>query len=53
MRDQIANIMWIWERAHEYNQGLYLYFIDYSKAFDCVDQNTLGATLTTVGMLSI
>jgi len=49
-RDQIANIRWIWERAHEYNQGLYLCFIDYSTAFDCVDHNTLWTTLRTVGI---
>jgi len=40
-RDQIANLRWIWERAKEYNQNIYVCFIDYSKAFDCVDHDIL------------
>ena len=40
-RDQIANIHWIIERAKEFQKNIYLCFIDYSKAFDCVDHNRL------------
>ena len=38
-RDQIANIHWIMEKAREFQKNIYLCFIDYAKAFDCVDQN--------------
>ena len=41
IRDQIANICWIIEKAREFLKNLYLCFIDYAKAFDCVDHNTL------------
>ena len=37
-RDQIANIRWIIE-TREFQKNIYFYFIDYAKAFDCVDQN--------------
>ena len=40
-RDQIANICWIIERAREFQKNVYLYFIDYAKAFDCVDHHKL------------
>ena len=40
-RDQIANIFWIMEKAREFQKNLYFYFIDYAKAFDCVDNNQL------------
>ena len=40
-RDQIANICWIIEKAREFQKSIYLYFIDYTKAFDCVDHNKL------------
>ena len=40
-RDHIASIRWMMEAAHEYQQGLYMCFIDYSKLFDCVDHNIL------------
>ena len=40
-RDQIANICWIIERATEFQKNVYLYFIDYAKAFDCVDHHKL------------
>ena len=40
-RDQIANILWIIEKAREFQKNLYFCFIDYVKAFDCVDQNKL------------
>ena len=40
-RDQIANILWIRERAREFQKNIYFCFIDYAKAFDCVDHNKL------------
>ena len=40
-RDQIANIHWITEKAREFHKHIYFYFIDYAKAFDCVDHNKL------------
>jgi len=40
-RDQIANIHWIMENAREFQKNIYLCFIDYAKAFDCVDHNKL------------
>ena len=41
-RDQIANIRWIIEKAREFQKNIYFCFIDYAKAFDCVDHNKLG-----------
>ena len=38
-RDQIVNICWIMEKAREFQKNIYFCFIDYAKAFDCVDQN--------------
>ena len=38
-RDQIASIHWIIEKAREFQKNIYFYFIDYAKAFDCVDHN--------------
>ena len=38
-RDQIANIRWIIKKAREFQKKIYLCFIDYAKAFDCVDHN--------------
>ena len=40
-RDQIANIHWITEKVREFQKKIYFCFIDYAKAFDCVDQNKL------------
>ena len=40
-RDQIANIRWIIEKAREIQENIYFCFIDYAKAFDCVDHNKL------------
>ena len=40
-RDQIANIHWIMEKATEFQKNIYFCFIDYAKAFDCVDHNKL------------
>ena len=41
-RDQIANICWIMEEARAFQKNIYFFFIDYAKAFDCVDHNKLG-----------
>ena len=41
IRDQIANICWIMEKAREFQKNIYFCFIDYAKAFDCVDHNQL------------
>ena len=41
-RDQIANICWIIEKAREFQKNIYFCFIDYAKAFDCVDHNNCG-----------
>ena len=40
-RDQIANIHWVIEKAREFQKNIYFCFIDYTKAFDCVDHNKL------------
>ena len=40
-RDQLANICWIMEKAREFQKNIYFCFIDYAKAFDCVDHNKL------------
>ena len=40
-RDQIANILWIVKKAREFQKSIYFCFIDYAKAFDCVDYNKL------------
>ena len=44
-RDQIANIRWIIEKAREFQKTIYFCFIDYAKAFDCVDHNKLWKIL--------
>ena len=44
-RDQIANICWIMEKAREFQKNIYFCFIDYAKAFDCVDHNQLWKIL--------
>ena len=41
-RDQIANIRWITKKARALQKNIYFCFIDYTKAFDCVDHNKLG-----------
>ena len=48
-RDQIANIRWIIQKAREF-QNIYFYFIDYTKAFDCVDHNKLWKILKEMGI---
>ena len=49
-RDQIANIRWITERAREFQKNIYFCFIDYAKAFDCVDHNKLWTILKEMGI---
>ena len=44
-RDQIVNIHWIMEKAREFQKNIYLYFIDYTKAFDYVHHNKLWKIL--------
>ena len=44
-RDQIANIRWIMEKAREFQKNIYFCFIDYAKAFDCVDHHILWKIL--------
>ena len=45
IRDQIGNICWIIEKAREFQKNIYFCFIDYAKAFDCVDLNKLWKIL--------
>ena len=49
-RDQIANIHWIIEKAREFQKNIYFCFIDYAKAFDCVDHNKLWKILKDMGI---
>ena len=49
-RDQIANIHWIMEKAREFQKNIYFCFIDYAKAFDCVDHNALWKILKEMGI---
>ena len=49
-RDQIANIRWIIRKAREFQKNIYFCFIDYAKAFDCVDHNTLWKILKEMGI---
>uniref|UniRef100_A0A4W2CG81 RNA-directed DNA polymerase n=1 Tax=Bos indicus x Bos taurus TaxID=30522 RepID=A0A4W2CG81_BOBOX len=49
-RDQIANIRWIMEKAREFQKNIYFCFIDYAKAFDCVDHNKLWEILKDMGI---
>ena len=49
-RDQIANIRWIMEKAREFQKNIYFCFIDYAKAFDCVDHNKLWKILQEMGI---
>ena len=48
-RDQIASIHWIIEKAREFQRNTCFCFIDYAKAFDCVDHNKLGKILKEMG----
>ena len=49
-RDQIANICWIIKKAREFQKNIYFCFIDYAKAFDCVDHNKLWKILKEMGI---
>ena len=49
-RGQIANIHWIIEKAREFQKNICFCFIDYAKAFDCVDQNKLWTILKEMGI---
>ena len=49
-RDQIAHICWIIEKARKFQKNIYLCFIDYAKAFDCVDHNKLWKILKEMGI---
>ena len=50
IRNQIANIRWIIEKAREFQKNIYFCFIDYTKAFDCVDHNKLWKILKEIGI---
>ena len=49
-RDQIANVCWIIEKAREFQKNIYFCFIDYAKAFDCVDPNKLWKIFNKMGI---
>ena len=49
-RDQIAKIQWIIKKAREFQKNIYFCFIDYAKAFDCVDHNKLWKILKEMGI---
>ena len=49
-RDRIANICWVIEKAREFQKNIYFCFIDYAKAFDCVDHNKLWKILKEMGI---
>ena len=51
-RDQISSICWIMEKAREFQKNIYFCFIDYTKAFDCVDHNKLRKILKEMGIRS-
>ena len=50
-RDQIVNIHWDIDKAREFQKNIYFCFIDYTKAFDCVDHNKLWRILKEIGIL--
>ena len=49
-RDQVASIHWLIEKAREFQKNIYFCFIDYAKAFDCVDRNKLWKILKEMGI---
>ena len=49
-RDQIANVRWITKKAREFQKNIYFCFIDYAKAFDCVDHKKLWKILKVMGI---
>ena len=50
IRDQNANILWIMEKTREFQKNIYFCFIDYTKAFDCVDHNKLWKIRKEMGI---
>ena len=50
-RDQVANIRWIIKKAQEFQKNIYFWFIDYTKAFDCMNHNKLWKILKETGIL--
>ena len=50
IRDQIANLCWIMEKTRDFHKNIYFCFIDYAKAFDCVDHSTLWKILKEMGI---
>ena len=50
IRDQIANIRWIMEKARDFQKNIYFCFIDFAKTFDCVDHNKLWKILKEMGI---
>ena len=49
-REQIVKVLWIIKKAREFQKNIYVCFIDYAKAFDCVDHNKLWTILKEMGM---
>ena len=49
-RDQIANIWWLIEKARKFQKNIYFCFIDYAKAFDCVDHKKLWKIFQVMGI---
>ena len=49
-RDQIANILWVIEKAREFQKNIYFFLLDYAKGFDCVDHNKLWKILKKKGI---
>ena len=50
IRDQITNICWIIEKTRKFQKNIYFCFIDYARAFDCVDHNKLWKILKEMGI---
>ena len=50
IRDQIANICWVIKKVREFQKNIHFHFIEYAKAFDCVDQNKLWKVLEEMGI---
>ena len=50
-RDQIADILWVIEKAREFHKNIYFCFVDYAKAFNCVDHNKLWKILKEIGIV--
>ena len=50
IRDQVASICWIIDKARDFQKNIYFCFVDYAKAFDCVDDNKLWKNLKEMGI---